>query len=178
MLIDRKGPRIVADGLHYTNEARTDPTGQFIYVMETFGCRLIRYPIIAGGLGTAELVTQLESSHWPDGFVFDRDGGIWITSLISNRVNRLDVRGSLEIMIAEGNPDFMRTAENAYDWGCMEREHLGIIPDRRFQHLTSIGFGGPDARTGYLGSLHADCVYRFASPVAGVPQAWWDYPLP
>ena len=54
----------------------------------------------------------------------------------------------------------------------------GPFPDTRFQHLTSIGFGGPDCRTGYLGSLHADCVYRFTSPVAGLPQPYWDFRLP
>jgi hypothetical protein len=26
--------------------------------------------------------------------------------------------------------------------------------------------------------LHADCVYRFTSPVAGLPQPYWDFLLP
>lgn len=179
LLMDRQGARIVADGLHYTNEARVDLAGQHIYVVETFGRRLIRYPIAAGGLGAAESVVQLGRDDWPDGFAFDCDGGIWITSLVSNRVSRLDTLGRLEIMIAEDNAAFMEEARAAYAQGRMERTHLGPIPGTRFQHLTSIGFGGPDNnRTGYLGSLHSDCVYRFASPVAGMPQAWWNFPLP
>ena len=40
--------RIVADGLHYANEVRLGPSGRFLYVVETFGRRLIRYPVGAG----------------------------------------------------------------------------------------------------------------------------------
>jgi sugar lactone lactonase YvrE len=178
VLMDRNGARIVADGLHYTNEARTDPTGRYIYVVETFGRRIIRYPIIADGLGAVELVVQLGANDWPDGFAFDRAGGLWITSLISNHVIRLDAGGQMETMIAEANTGFTADAENAYAEDRMERAHLGPIPGTRFQHLTSIGFGGPDCRTGWLGSLHADCLYRFDTPVAGVAQTWWDFPLP
>lgn len=178
VLADKKGARIVADRLHYTNEARTDPSGRFIYVVETFGRRLIRYPLTAGGLGAAEPVVQMQPTDWPDGFVFDRDGGIWITSLISNRVTRLDRHGRLELMIAESNTGFMDDAAQAYRESRMQRPHLGPIPGTRFQHLTSIGFGGADCRTAYLGSLHADCLYRFNAPVAGLPQTYWRFPLP
>lgn len=178
VLVDGKGARIVADGLHYTNEARTDPSGHFIYVVETFGRRLIRYPILAEGVGRAEPAVQLGRGDWPDGFIFDREGGLWITSLISNRITRLDARGRLDVMIAESNADFIAEAESAYAQGRMARAHLGPIAGTRFQHLTSIGFGGLDCRTGYLGSLHADCLYRFDAPIAGLPQPYWSFPLP
>jgi sugar lactone lactonase YvrE len=42
VLVDERGPRIVADSLHYTNECRPDPTGEWLYVVETFGRRVIR----------------------------------------------------------------------------------------------------------------------------------------
>lgn len=179
ILVDRRGPRIVADSLHYTNEARTDPSGRFVYVVETFGRRLIRYPLSAdSNLGGPELVIQLGKGMLPDGFTFDCEGGVWITSLVSNRVLRLDAKGRLETMISEANETFVAQMERAYAEQRMERSHLGPIPETRFQHLTSIGFGGPDGRMGYLGSLHADCIYRFHSPVAGVPQPYWAFPLP
>ena len=38
-----RGARIVADGLHYTNEVRPDPSGTWLYVVETFGRRLMRF---------------------------------------------------------------------------------------------------------------------------------------
>jgi sugar lactone lactonase YvrE len=177
-LVDRKGARIVADGLHYTNEARTDPSGKYVYVIETFGRRLIRYPIGREALGAAEPILQLEHGYWPDGFAFDQEGGIWITSLISNSILRLTKKGERQLMIAECDPAFVEVVENAYAQNRMDRTHLGPIERTRFQHLTSIGFGGAGCRTGYLGSLHADCLYQFASPVAGVPQPYWSFPLP
>ena len=178
ILVDRKGPHLLEDSLHYTNEARTDPSRRFVYVIETFGRRLVRFPIRKSGLGTRELVVQLGYGQLPDGFAFDREGGIWITCLCSNQVLRLTGDGELTTMIAETNQAFVDEVEKAYLGGRMDRHHLGPIPETRFQHLTSIGFGGPDCRTGYLGSLHADCIYRFKSPVAGVPQPYWAFPLP
>jgi len=129
-------------------------------------------------LGQAELVLQLGWGEFPDGFAFDREGGIWITCLVSNRILHLSANGKLRTMIAETNEAFVRETESAYAEGRMERSHLGTIPNSRFQHLTSIGFGGPDNRTCYLGSLHADCLYRFDAPFAGLPQAYWSFPLP
>ena len=178
VLMDRNGARIVADGLQYTNEARVDPSGRFVYVVETFGRRLVRFPLAADGLGTPELVVQLERGDWPDGFTFDAEGGIWITSLVSNRVLRLDAEGRLHTMIEECRAGIIDEVESAYAQGCMEGAHLGPIAGTRFQHLTSIGFGGPDCGTGYLGSLHADCLYRFQAPIAGLPPSWWAFPLP
>jgi sugar lactone lactonase YvrE len=55
VMVDERGPRIVADGLHYTNECRPDASGQWLYVVETFGRRVIRFPITADGrLSNAE----------------------------------------------------------------------------------------------------------------------------
>lgn len=179
IMVDGAGPHVMAENLHYTNEARTDPGGRFIYVVETFGRRLIRYPLLPGArLGSAELVVQLGKDDLPDGFIFDREGGIWITSLVSNQIMRVDQAGNVQTLIAERNEAFIDEAARAFEGGRMEKAHLGPIPGTRFQHLTSIGFGGPDCRTGYLGSLHADCVYRFTSPVEGLPQPYWDFALP
>ena len=179
IMVDRTGARIVADGLHYTNEARTDPSGRFLYVVETFGRRLLRYPIVAdGALGAPEIALQMDQGALPDGFAFDAEGGIWITSLVSNRLLRADRNGHIEVMIAETNEEHLAAVERAFADGVMDRSHLGPIPGTRFQHLTSIGFGGPDSRKAYLGSLHADCIYRFTSPVAGAPLPYWSFPLP
>jgi len=178
VLLDRKGARVVADGLHYTNEARVDPSGCFLYVIETFGRRLVRYPIQGSGLGQKDIAIQLDTGYLPDGFTFDEEGGIWITSLVSNCLLRADRDGHVQIVIAETNKDWVAEVEAAYAQNRMAREHLGPIPKTRFQHLTSIGFGGPDRTTAYLGSLHADCLYKFTANVAGARQPYWDYPLP
>ena len=173
ILIDGDGARVVADGLHYTNEVRPDPTGRWLYIVETFGRRVSRCAIGArGSLGAAETVFAMDGGFFPDGFAFDEEGGLWVTSLVSNRLVRFH-RDRIEIVLEDVNPDFVASVEQAYASRSMAAEHLGRIPGTLIQQLTSVAFGGPDLRTVYLGSLHASCVYRFRSHIAGVKTTQW-----
>jgi sugar lactone lactonase YvrE len=176
--IDSRGARIVADGLAYTNEVRVDPSGRWLYAIETFGRRLSRFPIRPNGdLGDVETVVEFGHGCFPDGFEFDSEAGLWITSLVSNRLLRLhDDR--LETILDDGNASHTEAVEQAFLASAMSREDLGPIPGTKMQHLTSIAFGGVDLRTGYLGCLHASCVYRFRSPVAGVAPVHWNVTIP
>ena len=159
VLVDRRGARIVADGLHYTNEVRPDPTGTWLYVVETFGRRLTRFRIEASGdLSAREPVVTLGHGSFPDGFAFDRASRIWITSLISNRLLRVH-DGETEIVLADENGEHVAAVDRAFVTGEMRPEHLARIPGTRLQQLTSIAFGA-DPRDVFLGSLHADCVYK------------------
>jgi sugar lactone lactonase YvrE len=159
VLVDRSGPRVVADGLHYTNEVRPDPTGTWLHVIETFGRRLTRFRIGAdGSLSARETVVTLGYGCFPDGFAFDRSGRIWITSLISNRLLRVGDDG-VETVLADENAAHIALVEGAFAAGEMRAEHLGPIPGTRIQQLTSVAFGA-DPLEVYLGSLHGDCVYR------------------
>jgi sugar lactone lactonase YvrE len=169
------GARIVADNLHYTNEVRLDPSGHFLYVVETFGRRLIRYPVAAdGSLGPRATVVQFEYGFFPDGFAFDVEGGIWVTSLISNSVVRVRTDGRIETIVAEVNHAFVDAVEAAFAAGLMAGDHLGRIPGTRLQHVTSLSFGDHDRRTVFLGSLHGECVYRFRSHIPGEPAPFSD----
>ncbi len=169
------GARIVADGLHYANEVRLDPSGQFLYAVETFGRRLLRYPVAPDGtLGPRATVMQFGYGFFPDGFAFDVEGGIWVTSLVSNRVDRIRPGGGLETIVADTDDGFVAAVETAFAAGTMTAEHLGRIPEARLQHVTSLSFGDPDRQTVFLGSLHGDCLYRFRSPVPGVPAPFSD----
>ncbi len=53
VLVDAGGARIVADGLGYTNEVAIDPTGQWVYVNETFARRLSRLCLGRDGVSIA-----------------------------------------------------------------------------------------------------------------------------
>ena len=76
-LLDDKGARIVADGLGFTNEALVDPSGQWLYVNETYVRRLSRFPLREdGSLGTKEIVTEFGYGQFPDGMAFDAEGHI------------------------------------------------------------------------------------------------------
>jgi sugar lactone lactonase YvrE len=169
VLVDRSRARIVADGLAYTNEVRPDPTGTWLYVVETFGRRLTRCRINSDGtLSDRQVVVIFGHGSFPDGFAFDASGAIWLTSLISNRLLRVD-DGGVETILEDVNPEHVERVERAFLSGRMRREHLGPIPGTTLQQLTSVAFGGRDGRIVYLGSLHAACLYRFrtGSAVAG-----------
>jgi sugar lactone lactonase YvrE len=47
-LLDECGPRIVADGLGYTNELAFSPDGRWLYVNETYGQRISRCELRIG----------------------------------------------------------------------------------------------------------------------------------
>ena len=178
VLVDERGARIVADGLHYTNECRPDPSGQWLYVVETFGRRLTRFPITQEGrLKSPEIVLSLGHGCWPDGFAFDQQRGVWVTSLISNRLLRFDGE-TLHTIIEEANTAHIDAVEEAFASGQMRAEHLGPIPGTRLQHVTSIAFGGADLRTAYIGCLHTDCIFRFRSEVPGAAPPHWTFTLP
>jgi sugar lactone lactonase YvrE len=175
VVIDASGPRIVADGLHYTNEVRPDPEGKWLYVVETFGRRVRRFPIRAGAtLGPGETVFSMDQGFFPDGFAFDEEGGLWVTSLVSNRLVRFH-HDRMETILEDVNADFVERVEQAFASRSMAAEHLGRIPGTLLQQVTSLAFGGPDRRTVYLGSLHASCLYRFRASVTGALLPHWTY---
>src|SRR5688572_4364011 len=75
VLIDMRGARIVADGLGFTNECRIDPSGQWLYVNETYTRRLTRFRVDGdGALSQREVVTEFGPGEFPDGLAFDVEG--------------------------------------------------------------------------------------------------------
>lgn len=170
VLADRRGARIVADGLQYTNEVRPDPSGTWLYAVETFGRRLTRFRIAPdGSLSGREAVVTLGHGCFPDGFAFDEAGGIWITSLVSNRLLRA-AEGRVEVVLEDVNAAFVDDAERAFAAGTMTAGHLGPIPNTTLQQLTSVAFGGAGGRSVHLGTLHGTAVYRFRAGVRGIPE--------
>ena len=146
---------MVADGLGYTNEVQLDPSGQWLYVNETFGRRLSRFRITAkGALQARETVTEFGAGTFADGLTFDSGGGIWITSIVSNRTLHIKPGHAPLTMI-----------EAAFQGGTMGRPHLDQVKSRKLGNISSLDFGGPDLRTVYLGCLLDDCLYRFRAPV-------------
>jgi len=176
VLCDEEGARIVADGLGYTNEALPSPDGRFLYVNETFGRRLTRFRIAPGGsLAGREVVTRFGAGTYPDGLAFDAEGGIWITSIVSNRVIRVAPDGAQQVILEDCDEPHLAWVEQAFQAGEMGRAHLDGIKSRRLKNISSLAFGGPDLRTAYLGCLLGDAIGTFRSPVPGVPPVHWNY---
>ena len=176
VLSDRLGTRVVADGLGYTNEALPSPDGRFLYVNETFARRLTRFRIADdGSLSSREVVCQFGAGTFPDGLAFDAEGGVWITSVVSNRVIRVAPDGSQQFMLEDCDAAHLAWVERAFQAGEMGRSHLDTVKSRRLKNISSLAFGGPDLRTAYLGCLLGDSIATFRSPVAGAPPVHWNY---
>ena len=176
VLLDAGSARIVADELGYTNEIQLDASGEWLYVNETFGRRLSRFRVMADGrLRSKETVAEFGTGTYPDGLTFDAEGGIWITSIISNRVIRIAPDGSQRIILEDADREFVMTAENAFQAGNMDRPHLDTVKSRRLRNISSLAFGGTDLKTVFLGCLLGDSLATFRSPVAGRPPVHWFF---
>lgn len=177
VLKDRAGSRIVADNLGFTNEAVVSPDGNWLYVNETFARRLSRFPIRADGqLGKRETVTQFGPGTFPDGLAFDVEGGVWITSIVSNRIIRVGRDGSSQIVLEDSDPAHVAWCEEAYQKGELGRIHVDRCGGRFLKNISSIAFGGSDLRTVYLGCLQGDAIAHFRSPIGGSPPHHWNSP--
>jgi sugar lactone lactonase YvrE len=175
--VDRRGARIVADGLGYTNEAVLDASGERLYVNETFARRTSRFRVRAdGSLGPREIFAEYSAGTYPDGMAFDEDGYLWIVSIVSNRVLRVAPDGKVATVLEDADSAHVAWVEQAYVAGELGRPHLDNVNSRVLRNISSIAFGGHDRRTAYLGCLLDDAIYAFRSPVAGLAPAHWQWP--
>ena len=176
VLVDERGARIVADGLGYTNEAAIDPSGNWLYVNETFGRRLTRFALgSSGDLGAREVVCEFGPGTFPDGIAFDGAGGAWITSIISNRIIRVAPDGSQTLFLEDASAEHVALAEQAFARDELGRPHLDVVDSRCLQNLSSLAFGGAELRTAYLGCLLGDAIASVELPFAGYPLAHWNF---
>jgi sugar lactone lactonase YvrE len=165
----------VADGLGYTNELMLDDNGR-LYVNETFGRRLSRFTVGAdGSLSDRRTIAEFDPGTFPDGLTLDVQGGIWVTSIVSNRVIRIGPDGRQHLVLEDMDPEHVAWVENAFNEGTMDRPHLDRVRSRRLRNISSLAFGGADLKTAYLGCLLGDSLATFRSPVAGRPPVHWDY---
>lgn len=172
VLLDASGARIVTDGLSYTNEAKVCPKGDFLYINETAGRRLVRHAIRRNGdLGARETVAEFGSGVFPDGLDFDVDGGVWITSVVSNRLIRIDpANGRSTVIFEDTDPDHVAAVEEVFQSG----RFAGTDPaPGTIGNVASLAFGGPDLRTIYLGTLSGQSVPYLRSPATGFPPPHW-----
>ena len=174
VLVDQAGARIVAEGIGFTNENKIDPSGRWLYVHETMGRSLLRFPIKSNNdLGPRETVVEYGPGIYPDGFEFDSEGGIWCSSVLSNRIIRLDRNGGLQVIIDAGDPELVERAELAYQDNLFFRSLINEGQDSALGNCASLCFGGDDLKTVFVGSLHLDTIPCFRSPVAGTPPPHW-----
>jgi sugar lactone lactonase YvrE len=176
VLKDRTDVRIVADGLGFTNETKVDPSGRWLYVNETIARRLSRFAVgQRGDLGPRETVAEFGEGTFPDGFEFDAEGGIWVASVVSNRLLRVAPDGSQTVILEDADPEMVARAERHYAENRLSRADVDAGRDGALGNLASITFGGPDLKTVYLGSLFGSRIATFRSPIAGAEPPHWRY---
>jgi sugar lactone lactonase YvrE len=173
---DPKSARIAADGLGYTNEIAFDPSGQWLYVNETFTRCLSRFAVLTNGdLGPKQVVAEFGPGTYPDGMAFDANGNLWVVSIVSNRVIRVAPNGAQQVWLEDVNAEHLAWVEQAYQNYSMGRPHLDGVKSAQLRNISSLAFGGGDLRTGYLGCLLGSQLATVRMPVAGHPPIHWNY---
>lgn len=175
ILIDKSGARIVADGLGFTNECLVHPHLNRLYVNETFGRRLSFFEIKEdGSLSDKRVLCDFEYGEYPDGLTFDVEGCVWVTSIVSNKVIRVNTRGQKEIILEDSNETYVNRVEEAYSSCRLKREHLDNPVSNVLKNISSLAFGGSDLRTVFLGCLQGTTIPTFRSNVAGLKPSHWS----
>ncbi len=179
VLVDKRGARVVADGLGYTNEVAIHPSGRWLYVNETFARRLSRFALATdGALGPRETVTEFGAGTFPDGLAFDEEGCAWVVSVVSNRLIRVAPDGKPTIWFEDSDAEHLAWVEAAFAAGTMGRPHLDRASTGQLKNISSIAFTGADRRTAVLGCLQGDQLVTLPLPAAGVCPPHWNYPQP
>lgn len=175
VLLDDRGPRIVADGFAFTNEARFDARGEWLYVAESCGKRISRLRVAPdGSLTDREIFGPSDLGEgFPDGIAFDAFGNLWCAMIVSERIIAITPDGDALTLFDDGDPHHVQAVEHAFARGSIPSELSVACAGPVGGLLTSINFGGPDLRTVFLGSLLGSRIPFFRSPVAGLPLAHW-----
>lgn len=176
ILVDENGARIVADGIYFPNEVRMNADETYLYAAETMKARMIRYPVAEdGSLGEMELFgpENLGEGGYVDGFTFDADGNIWVTTIIRNGVGIITPDGDYHVVFEDVNEPAIAAAVEAMAAGTLSPELMFACVGPRIQFPVSVTFAGDDLKTVYLGSLAMPYLVTFRSPVAGLPMRHW-----
>lgn len=176
VLLDEKGPRIVRDDIYFTNEIRLDAKEEYLYVAETMMSRIIRFRVQPDGSLTDKEIfgpDGLAVGGAVDGFAFDNDGNVWVTTVLRNGVGIITTDGDYHVVFEEANEPVLATFGEKIAAGTAEPADMLASVGKTLQLVTSVTFGGPDLRTVYVGSLGMNRLPTFRSPVPGLPMHHW-----
>ena len=176
VLLDHKGPRIVAEGFRFANEIRLDAEEQWLYVAETTGKCVSRLRVQPdGSLADREVYGPSNlGAGLIDGVAFDAYGNLWATMIFADRLVAITPQGDLLELLDDGDPDATARFEAAFASGRpVPFELLMETGGPLCTWLASVTFGGPDLRDVYLGGLRSTSIPTFRSPAAGLPMAHW-----
>jgi sugar lactone lactonase YvrE len=176
LLIDEKGVRMVAVGIHFTNEIRLDANEEYLYVAETMKGRILRFRVNPdGSLGSREVFgpDPLNCGGLVDGLSFDIEGNLWIATPISNGLGILTPDGDYHVVFEDVKPEAFNNAIAKLQAKQITPEDIFACPGETLQFPTSVTFAGSDLKTVYMGSLIMPHLITFESPIPGLPMRHW-----
>jgi len=150
-------------------------TGQSVlYVNETFVGHTTKFDINASGsLSNRQILATYEPGTYPDGIALDSDGGLWITSVVSNRIQHVTTEGTVTTLLDSSDPERVAKVRAALKNETLSRELVYRESEALIQNPTSIAFGGDDLRTAYVGSLNHSELRTFRTKIARSPPVHW-----
>lgn len=174
-MADGNGLRIVADGLHFTNEIRFDEKEEWLYAVETCGMRVTRFRVgVDGALTHRETYGPENHGRMIDGIAFDSFGNLWGTHIFTDRIFAITPQGDLRIILDDDrDSEAGRQLLKAYAEERLTPELMLACGGTVAPWMASVTFGGPDLRTVYIGSLRGTTIPFFRAPVAGAAPVHW-----
>jgi len=177
-LMDEGETRIVADHLGYTNECLLHPDGERLFVNETFARKLTSFKVAAdGSLSDRKTVAQFGPGTFPDGLAFDENGDAWITSIVSNRVIRVDETGATHIFVEDADLQHLDWVEQAWLSHEMGRPHLDKAAGRDLRNISNLAFAGKNLDKAVLGCLLGERLATFEAPTKGAAPTHWTFDI-
>ncbi len=175
LLYEEGNVRVVADGLHFTNECKLDASEEFLYVVQTCGRNVVRFRIGEdGSLSGREVFGPEDHGTFLDGIAFDAYGNLWGTHVMTDRLFAITPDGDLRILLDDTSPEEIRRIDEAFQADEVTPELLLSCEGKIAPWMASLTFGGADLQTVYIGSLRGTTLPYFRSPVAGLPLAHWN----
>lgn len=153
-LIDGTGARVVAGDFVFTNECRLSPAGDTLYVNETFSRNTLRFDVSGDGrLSNRSVFAEYAPGTYPDGMALDAEGGVWVISVVSNRIYRVTPDGRPTLLFEDCDSDHLAEVGRRYDQGILKADLIYQPRSQTLSNTSSLAFGGPDLRTAYLGGI-------------------------
>lgn len=177
VLMDEYGARVVADGIGYTNELYVSRDGRSLFVNATFSRELLSFDVgLDGALTNRKTLCTFGHGIYPDGLTMDSEGFLWVASIISNRVLRVDPRtGAYKCMLEDFDSEHVERVERAFLSHSIGRPELDGIKSKKLKNISSLAFSGSDLKKMTLGCLLGDELAQIDGGVAGMPPAHWEF---
>ena len=107
-----------------------------------------------------------------DGFTFDAEGNLWVTTVVRNGLGVLTRDGDWHVVLEDPREDVLTAFVDKLAAGAAPTEDM-LAAAGALQFPTSVCFAGQDLRTAYVGSLAMPRLPTFRSPVPGLPMSHW-----